>query len=173
MEPIALGDAVQEVVPRLRQTLEQAEAHREFLRGRIEDQTAEITKIRRALQVFDPEYHAPPKKMGRPKNNGNARIGVKTSAGTSTGHGITVERCRAFVDEILKQTDGGKSNKFVTQAGVYKAIGADQTKASAAFRYLRQIEFLRKAGRTENGRGDNWAVMDKFAYDKALKALAE
>jgi hypothetical protein len=93
MEPIALGDAVQEVVPRLRQTLEQAEAHREFLRSRIDEQTAEITKIRRALQVFDPEYQVPQKKMGRPKkNNGNARVGVKTSAGTSTGHGITVER---------------------------------------------------------------------------------
>lgn len=174
VEPIALDKAVKEVVPRLRLTLEQAEAREAELKELVETQKTEVQRIRRALTIFDPNYVHPntskPKKVNSPKNSGR-RVGVTTRSGTATGMGISIEACQPIVDEILKRTDG-KPDKFVVQRELVHDLGLDQSKVSAAFRYLRSIEFLRRTGRVD-GRKQQWAVMDKDAYARVMSGLTQ
>jgi hypothetical protein len=168
---ISLGDQLEEMVGPLRHTLEQGEKREEMLREAANDQKQENIKMRRALRMIDPNFTPPGVTKRRKKPSAApAHVGITRANGTATGFGISVEACGRFVDEIRKQT---KTSKFFTQKAIYKAIDEDQTKASSAFRWLRAIGFLARAGRDPESRRERWKVLDDTAYDKAVKAATE
>ena len=61
---------------------------------------------------------------------------------------------------------------YTTQGDVSEARGADPSTTSAAFATLREMDFLRKAGRDPETRRERWAIMEADAVDKALEAEA-
>lgn len=118
---------------------------------------AHIKKITGAISALEPP--APKRKKAQP-----GHVGEPRANGTATGLGITVEACEPVVTEILRRREENPEDRFI-QKDIYTAIGMDQAKCSAAFRYLREIEFLRAAGKTST-RADMWAVMDPTAYER-------
>lgn len=162
---VVLGSALEDVLPTIRQKLEQGEAHERHLRDLAEQQRNENNRMRKALAVIDPDYVHP--NTQKPKSRrGTARVGVPRSNGTATGFGISRERAMECAAHILQMVDDGA--EFVTQKDVYSDMGWDQSKSSAAFRYFRDIGFLRKAGKTEGGR-EKFAVLDRDAINKVTE----
>lgn len=109
---VAVGDALRDLVPQIRQTLEQGEAHEQSLRELADKQRAENARIRRALSVIDPDYAPAPTTKKR-----KASVVRRPNA---TGRGISVERAAQYADKIIEMADEGDG--FVTQKDVYKAL---------------------------------------------------
>lgn len=144
-------------------------AHRQSLIEERKRSDEVLARIDRALRPLRPDLfeQSQPKSKTR-QQNGQRRIGVRTAAGTATGTGITVEACGAYVDEIQKQIVAGA--EYVTQIGVYQKVkNGDQAQSSAAFRYLRQIGFLRKGG--IKNRREAWYIDRADAYERVLEEL--
>src|SRR3982750_4250070 len=138
-----MGEYITEQIPMFRQALEQGEANEAHLKGLLEEQRAENSKIRRALSVIDPD-EAPPPKPKPTKKKFPTHVGRTRSNGTATGHGISAEAAEPFVAEMLRRTDAGE--KFFSQRDIYQALGVEQSPASSAFRFLRDIGLLCTAG---------------------------
>lgn len=179
-EGTAATGLLTELAPKVRQALEQAEAHlehllteetrrREAAKEVIDVQRDEITRMRRVLTAVDPEYAAAQQqKYGNratPRKAQPSHIGVARSNGIATGFGITAEGVAPYVDYILKKNEAGQ--KYFTQKEVYTAVKQDQGKGSAAFKFLRSIHFLRKAGRDpKQNRRERWCIDQPDAFDK-------
>lgn len=166
---VRMGEYIVEQIPKFRQALEQGEANEAYLKGLLEEQRAENVKVRRALSIMDPDEAPPPK----PKKKVPTHVGRTRSNGTATGHGISAEAADPFVTEMLRRTDAGE--KFFSQRDIYQALGVEQSPASSAFRFLRDIGFLRKAGRFNDDdprrRAEAWTVMDRDAYAKFMQQI--
>lgn len=158
---ISLGDQLSEMIAPIRQSLEQGEKHAEYLKEMQQKQEAENTKMRRALRLLDPTYEAPVRR----RRQGTPRVGVTRASGTPTGFGVTVEGCKPYAEKVLEVAD---RDGFVTQPAVYRALNSDQGTSSAAFKFFRDIGFLRKAGRDKESRREIWRILDRDAYHKAL-----
>jgi hypothetical protein len=176
-ETVKLGDSLTDLVEPIREALEAAEDNiakieaeeaefREKIRERKDEQRREIAGMRRALTLLDPNYTPPSAKKRKPKAQ-SPHVGVTRSNGTATGYGISAEQGGDFAKKILELTNDGET--WTTQKDVYEALGSDQTRASAAFLFLREIEFLRKGGRDPESRRERWFVMDKTAYERYMK----
>lgn len=163
---VSLGDQLAEMIVPLRQALEQGEANAAYLEGRWKAQKFENQKMKRALDVLDPD--SKPKKE---KRTGTSHIGRTRSNGTATGYGISVEATGPVVARIkeVAEANGG----FVTQPDIHRPMDLDQAKCSSAFKYLREIGFIGKAGRDKTGRRELWRILDADAFDKALNAAKE
>lgn len=97
------------------------------------------------------------------------RIGVPQANGTATGFGVTIEAASEAADFIRTLPQP------FTQAEFYRGFGVDQGKGSGFIRYLRHIDFLRKAGVRADAKGkpELWAIMDDQAVEKVRQAAQE
>lgn len=105
------------------------------------------------------------------------RVGRVTGAGTATGFGVSLEAAlvgsRALKKMIEDKVAAGEEPTF-TQKEFYRYEGLDwdQSKGSQAVRFFRQINFLRKAGRSNETGAELWAIMDADAVEREVE-LAE
>lgn len=188
--PTTLEERLRALIAPLKQELEQLEAHRAFkteehqtqiaklrevFRKEMDESEANIKKLQSALRHLDPTTEVPKATKPRRTTKNQSHVGRPRSNGTATGLGISVEAVKPFVDEIKRvvaeRSRDGSLATF-TQKEIYRGIDHDQSKGSAAFKYLRQIEFLRKAGRNPESRAEVWSIMDADAYDAVLTGLA-
>lgn len=100
------------------------------------------------------------------------RVGRSTATGTATGFGISLEAAyvasKAIIRMVAERVERGEPETF-TQKEFYKHLDWDQSKASQAVRFFRDIEFLRKAGRREDTGAELWAVMDAEAVERQVR----
>lgn len=167
LTPITMTEQLAEMVTPIRHALEQAEARLEMIQTAEKAQRAEITKMRRALSVIDPDYQP----VGKPRARKKGRVGVPRANGTATGFGISVERASDYARKILELTDAGAT--FVTQRSVYELLGADQTQSAAAFKFLREIEMIGKVGQDPSTRAERWKVLDRNAFDNFAATIGQ
>lgn len=160
---VSMGEQLKDMVAPIRQALEQGERHAEYLKALAKKQNDENNKMRRALSVIDPDYRSP--QSAKPRGKSRPRPGA-------TGFGIALEAVEPFAKKIVELAEADPDG-FVTQPQVYKALGANQTKCSAAFSYLREIGMIGKAGRQHRQRSERWRLMDPTAFDTALRAFKE
>lgn len=119
---------------------------------------------------------APALKALKPKKRQPRRVGRATSGGTATGFGISLEGAVEAADEIKRLIDEkvakGEPATFI-QKEFYRRpnLDWDQGKGAAAVRFLREIGFLRRAGRSPNTKADLWAIMDAAAVENAVKEV--
>lgn len=134
--------------------------HEQELAG-INDELTILSNTVRALAGKPPKE---PKLKRQP-----GRVGVPQANGTATGFGVTIEVAAQAADFIRTLPQP------FTQAEFYRGFGIDQGKGSGIIRYLRHIDFLRKAGVRADAKGkpELWAIMDTEAVEKARQAAQE
>lgn len=96
-------------------------------------------------------------------------VGIRRATGTATGFGVTFEVVQIAVDAIRNNE---LPEKF-TQRQLYRHLDWDQSKGSQVIRFLREIGFLRKAGKADNQRAVLWAVMDADAFERARNEVSD
>lgn len=168
---LTAGDLTDELVVSLRQRLEQGQAHLAYLQGLADEQRAENQKMRRVIGILDTTPPEDRPRVVKKKQATTSHIGVKRANGTATGFGVSMETGEVYANKIIEIIDGGA--EFVTQKEIYAALGHDQGKGSAAFKWLRSIGFLRNAGRDKETRRDRFKIMDREAVAKAMAATRE
>lgn len=112
----------------IKQALEQGEAKEKSLREQLDAQKEQNTKARRALAVLDPSYVEPKSKKQQPGN---------------TGYLISTDKAQRVLDAIHQLDREGKA---ITQPDAREISGVAQTAVSKAFRYLRSLEIIGRAG---------------------------
>lgn len=161
---VGIDEDLTDMVPRLRQRLEQGEAHIEYLREQIEAQNGENNKVRRLLRILVPGEERPKKS---PKSV--RRIGVRNSSGGhNTGFGISVEWAHAQSEKVLEMADSGVE---LTQTGFSEYAGIDQTRTSSLFRYLHSIQMIGRAGKSPDRRRHLWRIMDRDAAQREYESM--
>lgn len=178
-----LDDRLQALVSPLRQELEQAEAlkkdlarsHREQQKALVDHQQQEmsaveatIAKLHGVLKPLDGDKR---EVRRRRSSTPTTMIGVPRTNGTATGFGVTIEQVGEFVKWIEQQFANGA--EFVFQKDAYVALGADQSKGSGTFRYLRHIGYLRKAGRAPGSTRERWGILDAQAFEQACSEASK
>ncbi len=132
----------------------------------VEASIASLSGTAEPARATSSDKPRPSKKPAAKKRKPPSNVGRTRKNGTATGYGVTwegiapvVEQCRLFA----------RRGEHFTQKEVYKALDWDQSRGSAAFKALREIQFLRKAG--AKGRSVAWAILDDDAYDKVMAQI--
>lgn len=112
----------------IKEALVKGEAREKVLREELETVKEQNAKARRALAVLDPSVET--------------RKAKKTKAG-HTGFLISTERAQTVLDAIHTLDEQGKA---ITQPDARVVAGIPQTAVSKAFRYLRSLEIIGRAG---------------------------
>jgi DNA-binding protein H-NS len=161
------------VAKKIAQMCEEMEA---LLRQRQEERAAiqarhaqELAAIHQDIDALQSTVRAltgtKPKIKAKKQQPGH--IGIRRASGTATGFGITFEVAQVAVDAIKNELP----EKF-TQRQLYRHLDWDQAKTSQAVRFLREIGFLRKAGKADDKRAVLWAVMDADAFERARNEVS-
>lgn len=114
----------------IKQALEEGEIKEMSLREQLDKQKDQNAKARRALAVLDPSYVEPKAKKQK-------------SAKGGTGFFISTDKAQKVLDAIRELDQQGKA---ITQPDARDISGVAQTAVSKAFRYLRSLEIIGRAG---------------------------
>ncbi|WP_028058280.1 hypothetical protein [Candidatus Solirubrobacter pratensis] len=180
LDPLGLAELLAPIRERYDEAIHE---YREHLAGLARTEKG-ILQLHGILQSAGMDVELPPEIEVAPAASGKKpakkkaarRTYVMRANGTATGHGISMEAAKPFADAVLKLVDeraAAGQEPLVTQTEIYRALGEDQTKGSAAFRWFRAIEFIGKAGRQAGDRGSMlmyWRVLKRHAVDEAIAA---
>lgn len=118
------------------------------------------------------------KKFAGKRKRQPGRVGRVTGAGTATGFGVSLEvalvGAKALLELVKDKEARGEPGTF-TQKEFYRNphLDWDQSRGSQAIRYMRNIGFIRKAGRHPETQVELWAIMDAEAMDREAKRVEQ